>query len=300
MACQVEDSPMLEKIILDNFQCHKHLEVELEKITVIVGENGSGKSAALRAIKWLCYNNWDGKSGDQIRFDQDFTNVCGVFESRIIQRGKTRSTNYYKLDNQLYEAFGTGIPESISKVLNIIPDNYQGQYDPPFWLMLSAGQAASALNEIFNLTQIDQSMDKLARQVRENKSVVKVVEERLKEFRERKKKYDWAKQANLDLEKIERIHKEVEQLDKEIKEAEDLQCKLTMATRTQDNSQEQLSSLQYLLEQLEELNQIEQRIKPLQKILELQEDLCQKEKLLVSKEQQLKKILKDPCPLCGK
>lgn len=41
----------LEKITLHNFRCFKHLELELHpKLTVIVGENGAGKTALLDAI----------------------------------------------------------------------------------------------------------------------------------------------------------------------------------------------------------------------------------------------------------
>jgi predicted ATP-binding protein involved in virulence len=44
----------LKKIVLDNFRCFEHLEMEFdERLTVIVGTNGAGKTAALDSIAVL-------------------------------------------------------------------------------------------------------------------------------------------------------------------------------------------------------------------------------------------------------
>ena len=42
----------IKRIVLNNFKIHKHLDIELDKLNVIVGENGGGKSSILEAI---CY-----------------------------------------------------------------------------------------------------------------------------------------------------------------------------------------------------------------------------------------------------
>ena len=46
----------IKKIILQNFQSHKYSIVELdEQLNVIVGPSDSGKSAIIRALKWVLY-----------------------------------------------------------------------------------------------------------------------------------------------------------------------------------------------------------------------------------------------------
>lgn len=47
----------IKKIILQNFQSHKYTVIELdEELNVIVGPSDSGKSAIIRALKWVLYN----------------------------------------------------------------------------------------------------------------------------------------------------------------------------------------------------------------------------------------------------
>ena len=47
----------VRRITLENFQSHKHTEMEFgPELNVIVGPSDSGKSAIIRALKWVMYN----------------------------------------------------------------------------------------------------------------------------------------------------------------------------------------------------------------------------------------------------
>ena len=46
----------LARVTLNNFRCHRHLELELNDLTVLIGPNGSGKSTVLAALHWFFHD----------------------------------------------------------------------------------------------------------------------------------------------------------------------------------------------------------------------------------------------------
>jgi DNA repair exonuclease SbcCD ATPase subunit len=51
----------IKRLILENFQSHKYSEVDFAAgLNVIVGPSDTGKSAVIRALKWVLYNEPSG------------------------------------------------------------------------------------------------------------------------------------------------------------------------------------------------------------------------------------------------
>jgi len=125
---------MIQTIQINNFQSHKHTYLTLDPgVNIIVGPSDSGKTAILRALRWLVWNrptgeafrsSWGGETLVEITLD-DF----------ILQRSKDKE-NIYKIVNdnevKLLKAFGTEVPEEVSKILNLDDSNLQQQMDAPF------------------------------------------------------------------------------------------------------------------------------------------------------------------------
>lgn len=80
---------MLKKIKLDNFRNHKKFEIDLEKITVIVGPNGIGKTNILESLVILsfCKSFREEDKKNLINYDSEFARVTGddleVFFTRV-------------------------------------------------------------------------------------------------------------------------------------------------------------------------------------------------------------------------
>lgn len=43
----------LSQVTIQNYRCHKHLEVDFDDLTILLGPNGAGKSAILSALYWF-------------------------------------------------------------------------------------------------------------------------------------------------------------------------------------------------------------------------------------------------------
>ena len=48
---------VISSLTLENFQSHKESKIVFDKgLTVIIGQTDQGKSAIIRALKWVLYN----------------------------------------------------------------------------------------------------------------------------------------------------------------------------------------------------------------------------------------------------
>lgn len=173
---------MISRLRLRNVQSHASLTVPLDQpITTIVGASDLGKSAILRALKWVCLNKPRGEG--LLRVDTKQTKVEAVVDGRILLRERGEQ-NLYRLDGVEYRAFGNDVPEDIAKMLGVGDLNFQDQHDAPFWFSLSPGQVAKELNRVVDLDLIDEAMSKLSSGVRAAKQeceVAKTVKEQAAE-----------------------------------------------------------------------------------------------------------------------
>lgn len=190
---------MISKIILNNFQIHKKLELNFEgNFTIISGENDSGKSSIIRAIKWVLTNS---PSGDWMRRilksgELTTTEVKIVYkDGTIIKRIKGEGINKYEVDGEEYENFGFKIPEPVLEAIKIYPFKTNKeefdihlamQEDKPFLVFDSSTIKASVVDTLtgnsliqksitsFNKENLQLSKDvtSLENSINENKSVL--------------------------------------------------------------------------------------------------------------------------------
>lgn len=148
---------MIEKITLENFQSHKKTEMEFGPgVNVIVGPSDSGKTAIIRALRWLV---WNRPSGDAfISHWADSTKVSVQIDGKIITREKTKTENKYLLDTMIFNAVKTDVPIDVQTLLNLGEINIQQQLDRPFLLDATPGEVASHFNKIAHLDVIDTAM----------------------------------------------------------------------------------------------------------------------------------------------
>ena len=165
---------MIEMVKIKGFQIHQDLTIEFDpRCTVLVGPNGTGKSCAMRAIRWLATNQPSGRRF--INWDMEDARATMWADGRKLTRGIGKQGNWYALDGKRFDALGQGgVPEEVSSFLRIDDANFQSQHSLPYWMFSTAGEVARELNRIINLEVIDTSLARAAAELRKAKTVVEV------------------------------------------------------------------------------------------------------------------------------
>ena len=140
---------MIKKIKLLNILSHRKTEINLAcGINVFIGETDSGKSSILRALIWTLQNKPAGKS--LCRFNTKRSAVRILFSNKtVLERGCSKSDNYYKLNGTTLKAFGRKVPDEIQTGVSDL--HIQTQHDNIFLLNKGGRDVAKQLNQIVNL-----------------------------------------------------------------------------------------------------------------------------------------------------
>lgn len=160
------------KLTVQNFQIHqkpKTVEIPEGETTYLEGDSDIGKSALIRAMRWVGENKPDGGSFVTFKQPRGTTSVV-KFEAdgHTVTRERGKSKNLYKLDDETFEAFGRSVPEPIAKFLNLSPYAFQCQGEVPFLIGASPTEAAKILSDACGLGVIDTAVQF----VRQKKTVV--------------------------------------------------------------------------------------------------------------------------------
>lgn len=196
---------MVTKIEINNFQSHKNTVLDFDKgVNVICGESDNGKSAVIRAIKWVVENYPQGTDKINSTWNDDFKEPLSVklyTEKGYVERIRDKKRNGYNICKNgekeiVLDAIGKGVPREVTEFLNVSDVNFQFQLDPPYLLSKTPGQASEYLNEIVHLDSIDKIMSIADSDKRQLSSEQKTVESDIKKLEEDLKNYDWVDEAD--------------------------------------------------------------------------------------------------------
>jgi energy-coupling factor transporter ATP-binding protein EcfA2 len=146
------------KLTVNNFQIHKSKTVDIPEgeTTYLEGDSDIGKSALLRAMRWIGENKPDGGSFVTFKTPRGTTSLVKLEDAgHVVERERGKSKNAYRLDGETFEAFGRTVPEPVAKFLNLSPYAFQLQGEVPFLIGASPTDAAKILSDACGLGVID-------------------------------------------------------------------------------------------------------------------------------------------------
>jgi DNA repair protein SbcC/Rad50 len=201
---------MIKSLAINNFQSHEKTYLKFDPgVNVIVGASDSGKTAIIRALRWVV---WNRPSGDDIRshWGGD-TFVIIETENGFVWRHKGKIDKYdlkvYDKSDLVFKAFGTSVPQEISQFLDINEINLQMQLDSPFLLSESPGAVASHWNKVAKLDKIDTGLQNINSEIRELTAAIKFKEKDKEYLITNLEKFEYLEKAEIELEVLEEMDK---------------------------------------------------------------------------------------------
>ncbi|HHY39792.1 MAG TPA: AAA family ATPase [Syntrophaceticus sp.] len=249
----------IKKIIIDNFQSHEHTEIEFGPgLNVIVGPSDYGKSAVVRALRWVLYNEPRGSS-----FIRAGAKVCKATielnDGTLITRLRsTTGKNQYLLrkpdgEELVFEGFGNEIPAEIiqaSGVRKVIIDennkvelNFGAQLEGPFLLAENGAVRAKVIGQLGGVHIIDLAQRSVNTDLRRLAEQEKRCQEELQQITEALTAYEHLPELEKRIEKIEGLLQRIENTSQMIEKLTSLQSEWEENKAALDKNQELLAAI---------------------------------------------------------
>ena len=186
----------MKGLIVENFQSHQKTIIEFApsgQLTILIGRSRSGKTAIIRALRWLLYNSPRGVSvpsaskvkQNEVQDSDEKSGYCRVGASFIrvtlemedghtVVRERTAGTNRYRViypesekrEMLTLEGFGDSVPLEVQEITGVRPIkigdteinlNLSEQLDGPFLgsKSISAPARAKVLGKLAGTEEID-------------------------------------------------------------------------------------------------------------------------------------------------
>jgi len=190
----------LKSIRLKNFQSHKDTLISFAGpgcLTVITGPSDSGKSAVIRALRWVFYNMPQG-DGFIFNAEDKCTVTLEYDDGTKVERIRSRGgINRYVVNGQVFEGFGTGVPLEVQQATGIrkleIGDqtfllNLSEQLDGPFLggKSVSGPARAKMLGKLAGTEEIDYASKEIGTDIyrakRQKEDIEKEIEDKQKQL----------------------------------------------------------------------------------------------------------------------
>lgn len=313
----------ITKLILENFQSHKYSELVFnEGMNVIIGPSDSGKSAIIRALKWVLYNE---PAGDY--FIRENENQCSVTihtnDGFILKRYRTRSKNGYSLtypngEELIFEGIGSSVPDEIIDTIGIrkiqldsdesASINIGEQLEGPFLLSEKTSTRANAIGRLVGVNILDDAIKETVKDIKNINSRKKNLEESLDNINSELESYIYLDELSSIYNELKVRVNLLEDKNRKLEKLLTLKSNLNFIQSNKENTEVILMKLENIYEIeilsgklskeinkyynfekiLEKLNVYEQRIVITEKTLNLLIDLPQVDKAYSSLEYKIK------------
>lgn len=201
---------MIKSLSILNYQSHEKSRLEFAPgVNVIVGVSDSGKTAIIRALRWLSWNRPAGNSMCS-NWGGDTTVLLETEEGFILRHKGTKDKYELKRNGRRgieFKAFGSSVPDEITSFLNVNEINLQRQLDSHFLLSKSPGEVASFFNKIAKLDKIDLGIQNTQKEIRRLSQEIAYQRSTKVELKKQLEKFEYLDKVEVQIEVLEEADK---------------------------------------------------------------------------------------------
>jgi len=205
------------KIEITNYESIGHVDLVVEGFTTIIGRNGLGKSAVLRAVNAALTN----QPGTQcIKWGEKFCEVHIVSDTMDILWHKEEGNNHYVINGVKYEKIGKEPPPKVLKeagygILRVGQDDkinlaYANQFHPLFLVDKQDSKGVDLITTVYGLDRLYKASDLCSKEQKANADTLKMREKDLQLLEEDLKKLEGLDPAREAIKALEIEKKRIE------------------------------------------------------------------------------------------
>lgn len=244
-------------------------------LNVIIGASDQGKSAVIRALRWVLYN--EPRGSDFIRVGASTARVTiELNDGYRVTRERTPSKNRYLVitptgEEQVYEGFGNGVPLEVIQAHGVekmtLDEGEEKmlhlgmQLDGPFLLSESGAVKTKAIGRLNGVHIIDAAQRDVSRELTQLQQEEKSTQEQLAAYQEELAQFD-------DLAYMENILLLVEEKQKQVERCSHRLAKLSQWREDYRRVESELAALERILQLTEHLQEAALRLERLQHLEE--------------------------------
>jgi DNA repair exonuclease SbcCD ATPase subunit len=221
----------IRRVEITNFQLHGHLVLDFGAgLNAIIGESDKGKTAVLRAIRWVLFNRPDGQA--YRKHGTRETAVTLTLDNGLrVTRTRSKTVNRYALERPgeapvVFDNFGKDVPPEVLQATGVRPAEFRregfsvelsfgGQFAPPFLLTDSGLVRAQVLGYLSKTSILDAATKALNADIRELGREISSDEKERDKLGEEAHRYDDIEAQAKRIEEIEQGLAGLEQLEKQ-------------------------------------------------------------------------------------
>jgi exonuclease SbcC len=280
-----------------NFQSHADTLINLDPgLNILVGESDQGKTAVIRALRWVMYNEPRGTGYIRVgesRCEVTITLNDGTRISRI--RDERQRINRYVLkvvgqEEQIFEKFKNEVPLEIQQELGVYPLwidrdrslelNLARQLDNPFLLTESAATRAKVIGRIAHLHVLDAAQRDVLRDIKNLSRTKSGLENEITSLEDKARQFDDLPEKEEQLNQLKEKINQITRIQNQITRLSNIKERIDRAAISLEQSQRVIDRL----EQIEQANQVMENCLHLATTAEIAEKLHSK---IVSAQNQL-------------
>lgn len=194
--------PYIKKVRIQGFQSHLDSTFTLSPgLNVITGPSDAGKTAIIRALRWLAFNEPQGEAfihtirdtdgnitqtAEQATVTVEFDD--GITVSKTRRKGKTTYTHSSYPDPWEKAELPLEIKESLGLIKQSYGDNFDTclnfayQLDPPFMLSETGSTGAKVLGKLAGTEVVDKSIGVVVKQTHQTREIIRQSEKAVGQY----------------------------------------------------------------------------------------------------------------------
>jgi DNA repair ATPase RecN len=219
------------KIKVENFQSISKAEIEVKGLTVITGQNNTGKSALARSIIGAFTNlrgNAFVRQGTQVsKVDISFDDGNHLIWS------KGKNTNQYEINGKLIQKVGSDTPDEVLnlgvKAVSVdgkeIHPQFARQFQQVFLIDLPPSSLASALSDVDIIQKLEQATASLRTDIKNHTSLNNAKRDEYNKEKIKLEQFDGLDELEIQAQRIELLETQIDGLNTKLSTLQEILLK---------------------------------------------------------------------------